>query len=248
MTPRLGIASVLTVLLAGTLTALGAGTASAADPLAGAPAVGQCSDMSRKELGQASYTEAPVDCAGPHTAEVVAVATMPDGVGYGVGIGKLTRIAIKACRPAVQQRVGASGLGLRLTAYEVVFFVPTKAQRAAGARWLRCDVALRGGKRLLTLPGDLAVGEFPFPTAVSRCLVGRQLLATACSQRHSYRSTAAMKVRGKRYPERAAWLRIGRRACPSAVRTPRDYRFTWSSRAAWQTGDKTLVCYSRSRR
>ena len=245
---RLGIAGVLALLLGTVLTGPSAGASTAADPLAGAPAVGQCSDMSMRELRQETYAEAPVDCAGAHTAEVVAVATMPDGVGYGVKPAKLLRIAIRACRPAVQQRVGASSLALRLTAYEVGYFLPTKAQRAAGARWLRCDVTLRGGKRLVPLPASLEVGSFPFSRAVSRCLGGRKLLVTSCSQRHSYRSTAAMKVRGKRYPSRDAWLRIGGRHCPSAVRTPRDYRFTWSSKAAWQTGDKSLVCYSRSRR
>ena len=39
-----------------------------ADPMLGAPAVGQCYDLGADELAAAAYTEAPVDCAGTHTS------------------------------------------------------------------------------------------------------------------------------------------------------------------------------------
>lgn len=41
--------------------------------------------------------EAPVDCAGPHSAEVVAVGAIPEGVGYDASRARLTRIALRTC-------------------------------------------------------------------------------------------------------------------------------------------------------
>lgn len=251
MTSRLALGAATVALLATTLTGpastAAAPSTTAADPLAGAPAVGQCSDMSRRELQRNSFTEAPVDCAGPNTAEVVAVPVLPDGVSYK-RIGRITRIAIKACMPVIEDRLGTSTLRLRMTAYSLGFFLPTKAQQAAGARWLRCDLIRYGGRRLLALPDTLAVGTFPFPDVAARCLVGKKRATTACSERHTYRATSAFKVRAKRFPSREGWLRLASRTCPRGVSTPRSFWATWSSRDAWKTGDRAVVCYSRTRR
>ena len=75
MTRRLGTSAALLGLLAAALTIATGPSAGAADPLYQAPVVGQCSDMSRAELDLPSFVEAPVDCAGPHTAQVTAVAS-----------------------------------------------------------------------------------------------------------------------------------------------------------------------------
>lgn len=253
MTSRLALGAATVALLATTLTgpastaAAASRAAAAADPLAGAPTVGQCSDMSRRELQRNSFTEAPVDCAGPNTAEVVAVPVLPDKVSYK-RIGRITRIAMKACMPVIEDRLGTSTLRVRMTAYSLGFFLPTTSQRAAGARWVRCDLVRYGGGRLLPLPETLAVGTFPFSDTAARCLVGRKRFITACSERHTYRASSAVKVRAERFPSREGWLRLAARACPRRVSTPRSFWATWSSKAAWSTGDRAIVCYSRTRR
>ena len=244
MTQRPASAALAGLLIAA-LGAVGAPAAVAADPLLQAPAVGQCFDMSGDELAAAAYTEAPVDCAARHTSTVIAVAVLPDGVSYdGAGF---TRFALETCFPVQRTVLGTSRLGMRLTAYNLGYFGPTAEQQAAGARWVRCDLVLGATARPRPLPGRLEVGSFPFKKSVSRCLTGRDFHVTVCSARHTHRATAAMKVRGERYPSEKAWQRMGTRRCRGAV-TSRTYRFGWPLRAAWKAGDRALICYSATRR
>ena len=247
---RLGLRAAVLALLATGMTGPGPATAvssGAADPLTGAPAAGQCFDLSVRELARASHTEAPVDCAGPNTSEVVAVTVLPDGVGYR-DVAKLELVAHQVCRPVIESRAGTTTLGLRLTSYVMGFFVPTKAQRKAGARWLRCDVVRAGGNSLRPLPeATLAVGDFPYPDELSRCLSAKRFLVTSCDRRHVYRAAAAHEVGGKRYPTDREWRRIAGRRCPDVVSSRRFY-YTFAGRAAWRTGDRAVVCYSRTRR
>jgi hypothetical protein len=244
MTRRLGLSAAVAALVAATLTTVTA-PANAADPTFGAPAVGQCFDMDVEELAAASYVEAPVDCAGTHTARTIAVAQLPDDLAYG-STGKLTRFALETCFPAQRKVLRTSLLGMRMSAYNVGYFLPTAEQQAAGARWLRCDLVL-GGASLEPLPGKLALGKLPYKKSVSRCLTGGDFVLTVCSSRHSFRATAAIKVKASKYPSEKAWQRIGTQRCRSAV-TSRSYRFGWPSKAAWKAGDRALICYSKSRR
>jgi hypothetical protein len=239
MTRRLGLSAAVAALVAATLTTVTA-PANAADPTFGAPAVGQCFDMNVEELAAVSYVEAPVDCAGTHTARTIAVAQLPDDLAYG-STGKLTRFALETCFPAQRTL-----LAMRMSAYNVGYFLPTAEQQAAGARWLRCDLVL-GGASLEPLPARVALGKLPFKKSVSRCLTGGDFVLTVCSSRHSFRATAAIKVKAAKFPSEKAWQRIGTQRCRSAV-SSRSYRFGWPSKAAWKAGDRALICYTKTRR
>ncbi|HXH81062.1 septum formation family protein [Nocardioides sp.] len=240
---------VATLVAPGSSAAAVAG-ASAADPAYGAPTVGECFDPSRGELDAHSHVESPVSCASPNTSEVVAVATLPESVGHDARPGKLKRIALEACLPALEERVGTSDGQLGHTAYLLGYFFPTEEQRAAGARWLRCDVVLQGGKRLLPLPARLEVGEFPFPPRVAKCLAGKPLLPTACSEPHTYRARNVLESASESapYPSRVQRKEDGRALCRFVLDTRSPFRFTWSDRASWATGDRELTCYSHTRR
>ena len=244
MTRRLGTSAAIVGLLAAALATI-TPAASAADPLFQAPVVGQCSDMSRAELDLPNYTEAAVDCAGPHTAQVTAVTALPDGLAYDST--DFTELAVRTCYAAERKTIGASKLGVRLTAYAIGYFIPTAEQQAAGARWLRCDLVLLGSTELLPLPGKLDVGTFPFTKSVSRCLAGRDFAVTSCAEKHTYRATAAIKIRATRYPKEKAWKRIGTERCRSAT-SSRTYRFSWPSKIDWKVGERALVCYTQTRR
>lgn len=245
MTRRLGLSAALTGLLTAALTTLAAPRATAADPAYQAPVVGQCFDMSTEELAAASYTEAPVDCAAAHTSQVVAVVQMPADLAYESK--GLETFALASCLPAQRKVLGTSLLGVRLTAYNLGYFGPTPEQQAAGARWLRCDLVLGNDADLQALPGKLGVGRYPFPKAVSRCLVGRDFHLTVCADKHTYRATAAIRIKAERFPSEKAWKRIGTRRCRNATAS-RSYRFGWPSKVAWKAGDTTLICYTQTRR
>lgn len=244
MTRRLGLGAAIAGLLAAAFSVLGAPSASAADPTYQAPVVGQCFDMSPDELALPSYSEAAVDCAAEHTSQVIAVAQLPDGLTYeSTG---LVEFALETCYPAQRKVLGTSKLGVRLTAFNIGYFGPTTEQQAAGARWLRCDLVLSNGDRLLPLPGRLKVGTFPFSPKVARCLAGRDFHVTVCARKHTFRATAALKVDSSRYPTEKAWQRIGTERCRNATFS-RSYRFSWPSKVGWKVGDRTLVCYSQTR-
>ena len=245
MTRRLGWGAALTGLLTATIALAGGQSATAADPLVGAPAVGQCFDMDSTELASAAYTEAPVDCASTHTSTTIAVAVLPEGLAYESRA--LARFALETCVPVQRKVLGTSIRGLRLTAYTLGYFGPTPEQQAAGARWLRCDLVLGSPDDLQPLPAKLDVGSYPFKKSVSRCLTGRDFHVTVCSAKHTYRATAAITIKADRFPSEKAWKRIGTQRCRTAV-TSRTYRFGWPSKVAWKAGDHTLLCYSKTRR
>lgn len=242
MTRRAGMLAAAALVVAG----LGAtAPATAADPTYQAPVVGQCFDMSGDELAVASYTEAAVDCAGMHTSVTIAVAQLPDGLAYDGG--GFERFALETCLPAQRKVLGTSTLGMRLSAYNVGYFGPTPEQQAAGARWVRCDLVLGAPTSPQQLPSRLEVGKLPYDQAVARCLAGRDFHLTVCSSPHTYRASAAMKVKGARFPSEKAWTRLGTQRCRSAV-SSRVYRFGWPSKASWKAGDRTLICYTKTRR
>lgn len=245
MTRRPGPSAVITCLLAAALTAWGTAGAGAADPMHRAPVVGQCFDLSPEELAQPSHPEAPVDCAAVHTSQVIAVALLPDDLTYeSTG---LTRFALETCYPAQRKVLGTSMRGVSLTAYSIGYFGPTPEQQAAGARWLRCDLVLGHPTTLHPLPGRLEVGTYPFSAKVSRCLAGRDFHVTVCTDKHTFRATGALKVDQERFPTEKAWIRIGNQRCRSVV-SSRYFRFGWPSKVAWKAGNRTLTCYSQTRR
>ena len=135
----------------------GAATARAADPLVGAPVVGQCHDMSPDELAAASYDDATVDCATTHTATTIAVAELPEGLD--LASGRLELFALETCFAAQRTALGTTARGVRLTAYDLGWFVPTAEQQAAGARWVRCDLVLGDARELRPLPTDVRIGK-----------------------------------------------------------------------------------------
>lgn len=243
MTRRLGAGVAVVALLTAALAGV-APASSAADPMFQAPAVGQCFDMSADELAAASYVEAPVGCAAQHTSVTIAVVPLLDDLTYESR--GLERFALESCFPAQREVLGTSMTGMRLTAYTVGYFGPTPEQLAAGARWLRCDLVLGDASAPQPLPARLEVGRRA-PTSVSRCLAGRDHHLTVCSSTHTYRATAALKVRTERFPSEKAWQRLGTQRCRGAVST-RVFRFGWPSKVAWKAGDHTLLCYSKTRR
>ena len=157
--------SVLVALLALVGTALTRGGQAALTPrstLASAsPAVGTCYRMSTKELGQASYGEAAVDCLAKHTSQVIGVTYLPGGLSWRkASIARLAKVALKDCYPTITAALGGTVELRAQSAYRLAYFVPSKAQRKAGARWIRCDLILGVGP-LAALPPSYALTDPP---------------------------------------------------------------------------------------
>jgi hypothetical protein len=209
------------------------------------PAVGECRALSWDEFMGKSNNEAPIDCSQPHTSRVTDVVRLPKGVSWGASIDKLAIIATRLCLPSRMGALGGSYSSRAMTAYSGAWFMPTKAQRDRGARWIRCDLVLLAGTRLANLPTDSvpALGAQPHPAGIAACLKARTFAKTICSRRHAWRATGTFKIRQEAYPTDRQFRRAAIRRCPSRVSTD---GFVWQRpfKVIWQMGDHVVTCYS----
>ncbi|MFL6003369.1 MAG: septum formation family protein [Nocardioides sp.] len=209
------------------------------------PRVGECRAMTWDEYMGKSDNEAPIDCSQPHSSRVIDVVRLPKGVTWGAPIQKLTTIATRLCNPAWADALGRTYSSRAMTAYSVAWFMPTKAQRDRGARWIRCDLVLLAGSRLANLPTDNvpALGAQPHPARIAACLKARTFVRTICSTPHAWRATGTFTIHQKAYPTDRQFRRAAIRRCPSRTSTS---TFWWQYRpkVLWRLGDHVVICYS----
>jgi hypothetical protein len=212
------------------------------------PAVGECRALTWDEYMANSNNEAPIDCSQRHTSRVIAVERLPKGVTWDASDQKLARISTGICDPAWKEALGGSYASRAMTAYSWGWFIPTKAQRDRGARWIRCDMILFGGASLVRLPTDAepALGTQPHPDGIAYCLKGESLAYTICSRRHAWRATGTFIMRDTAYPTAREFRRAAIRRCPSRVSTR---GFVWDPPGFyhWRLGNHVVVCSSHTR-
>jgi len=105
------------------------------------PKVGDCHKLSLKDIAAESDTKKPVDCSDKHTTRTVAVVTAPAAAMRGSNDTQAYAVG-KACGSALAEVLGADATTRAKTLYSLAWFMPTKAQKAKGASWMRCDVTL----------------------------------------------------------------------------------------------------------
>lgn len=221
----------------------------AADPMVGAPTVGSCSTMT------AAQADAPVDrstivrCSRAHTAQVAGVVRVPRTLQWDSASDRdLYRVIARRCLPTGAALLGRSTRTRDSTAYDVLWFTPTKAQIDQGARWLSCSVELRQAASLARLPTSTSpfLPAGALPDQVARCLT-KSILTTRCSTRHRWRATGTFVMSGS-YP---GHKKIDERAdlkCRSRVTPRAPYRWTYQDKITWNLGgDHVVVCYSPKR-
>ncbi len=234
------------------LTGLFAGFAIAAAAMVAAPAadagpgyhepdVGECHDYGLRGLNSESESRKPVSCDEPHTALTVAVVRVPKPV-----LADPERVLATVGTRCYKKMFDVLGVSTKVraqTAYSLAYFLPTKAERAKGARWVRCDLYLAGGRKLMNLPDPLV--DRPLDDSVTRCLQIRRgtALTTVCSRSHDYRVAGVVKLRGA-YPGPERFKSLAGKRCPRLA-GPKGY-YTFPSRVAWSAGDKRLTCYRKT--
>ena len=219
----------------------------APDPSFGAPTVGTCSTMTAKQGNAPSDRSTAVSCSKAHTAEVAGVVKLPPRVKWSTATTTtLFRVVAEKCAPKVDTTLGRNTATRDSSAYSYVWFAPTKAQRAKGARWLSCSVIIR---RATALP-DLPTSKTPFlpdgalPDRVARCLT-KSALNTPCKAAHLWRATGTFTVAGT-YPGAKALNKKATRQCVSRVHSP-AYRWTYRDKITWNlNNDHVVVCYSKT--
>jgi hypothetical protein len=212
----------------------------------GAPTIGTCRQYSLSAAYNESETSAEVDCATQHTAKVFAVVQLPDSLGWDASPSQLEIVMTKNCFPAIDTLLGRTEAVREKSAYSINWFLPTEEQRSYGARWIRCDAALLGGRALMPLPSNTEpmLPGGALPKSISLCLSGQNHIPTVCSKTHDYRATNVTAVVKDSYPGLNAMQKIASNRCPKLVSTPRNWWATFAARSGWVGGNHSIVCYS----
>ncbi len=210
------------------------------------PAVGTCHTVTFREAGARSDPDPAVACSQPHTTVTHKIIRLNRPVNWG-NTAHLNRTAIAKCGRALINYFNGRAKALQMSAYSVVWFEPTAAQKRAGAAWMRCDVAIIAPGSLQRLSARPLLGSLPHPDRIAKCRQGEsgQYRRTPCSRRHSYRATFAVKYPGRTFPGQRRIAAFAHRKCDARLNA---YYAEWPLRADWQGGFRHIVCLRRTTR
>jgi hypothetical protein len=212
------------------------------------PIVGQCRTTTAAQDTGLYDTHAPVPCSTLHRMKTFAVPTVPSGLDFvHITVSQAAALGQALCYPKFQTALGGTLADRHLTTYDFSFFIPTLAQRKAGARWVRCDlILLYLGTDGYTAYAALPNFSFPFvgghtlTDKTHRCLaVADHDYWTTCSRPHVARADQTFVIHSTSYPSNATAAAAANTACPGK-------RWTKPGPYAWKHNDHTLVCYTNT--
>lgn len=219
------------------LTAVQRTATHAGDPRAGAPKVGQCYAMTRKQAFERdSAPGRPISCKRPHTMWISKVGVLPKRFS-SVGTEPRAQLYINnQCNPATHRMLGSTTATFARSAYLDFVFVAGATKRAHGARWFTCTVAAAKGRN------SLRTTSLQRPVQASgaqsrryqACVNGIDLVS--CDSPYDLRPVKVLTVRG-------GWADATARdkaAAQCSALSPQAWawRFREYSRGTW-----TAVCF-----
>lgn len=237
----------VTVLRTAAATALGLSLLSVAPQasagLPAGPAVGDCHLLSFNQTYEPADTKPAVACTSKHTTVTVAVVPMPEDIDWESA--DVYKKMVVPCHRALDATLGRTARARALSAYSWVWFMPTPEERAAGARWVRCDAILPAGKSLRPIPDTTPLLEKPQTNRVWRCLTAKPYYLTHCGSRHSYRATGLVLMGFDTYPRPREARSLALAKCPSRI-SSHYWRYSYPDRWEWRAGHRFLQCYSKT--
>jgi hypothetical protein len=205
--------------------------------------------MTADQGAAASDHSTDVPCSQTHTAQVAGVATLPTGLDFGSATrAQLFTVVADKCIPKVDKVLGRNARTRDSSAYDFVWFIPTKAQRSKGARWLSCSIIRPQSAKLVKLPTSTTpfLPDGALPDNVARCLT-KAVFNTPCSAPHVWRATGTFVVSGS-YPGARALNKKATKQCRPHVKAGKPYRWTYRDKITWNVArDHVVVCYSKTR-
>lgn len=121
-----------------------------------APGADACYQLVAADVDRAHNESTPVPCTSRHTSQTYVVDTLAAatiGDPQDIDGDALLAAAEQRCRSALPEQVGGSAKDRALSRVTFAWFVPSEAEIAKGADWVRCDVvASRDDTDLATLP------------------------------------------------------------------------------------------------
>jgi hypothetical protein len=215
-------------------------TASSAPPkpYLATPKVGECHDLTLKHIQAASDTRKPVACSSEHTTQTVAVVKEPPGARKGSEDARAFAVG-EACADGFKKVVGGSSKERARTLYSLAWFGPTKAQKAKGAGWMRCDVTLTDQRHAYPISGKQPLLKGGATDDERRCgrLTSGEGLAwefAPCGSRHHFEP--------KKFIEAAPGVSF-KDAEAGAKKACDDGLYTWAGTELWGVGDRWYTCW-----
>jgi hypothetical protein len=249
MKPRIistvAAAAAVVLLVSGLFAGAATAGESETDPMLGAPAVGDCYDLTYKQASEESTREATVDCSRKHTLLVGAVGQVPESFDWEDSADNY-KYSHKICDPFWKKYYDLTEPRSYLTLLRGNWFTPTEAQRDNGARWISCEIGLDTDGKLLPLPagGPATMTRKPVDS-IARCADARYRV-TPCSKAHAWRATYAfgVKAKGSDKAVGAKLEKAAKRTCSrhaSSATWLRSIRYIGNSRYA-------IACFSKTKR
>jgi hypothetical protein len=216
----------------------GVTAASVATRSAAEPAIDQCFNYSAKATKDQAATTPAVDCLTPHTAQTFLTRVLPESFGIPAKASVASRL--KATAPCTTKAAN-----------------PTADQWAAGERWVRCDVVLRGGTTFVkfAVPARTLVETTP-RAQFQYCTPGvpgsRTTAAYPCTNPKKNWIMIAESELGKatsRFPGNTSVERLAKKYCEregkkfSAGIKYYAWWAIWPNSTGWKRGDRTTQCF-----
>jgi hypothetical protein len=242
---RIFAALAVSCVLVGSLLAASSTTATAGTGYH-QPAPGSCHEITLKHFYAKSAPSKSVNCSGRHTSRTLVSKRLRGKVNWKAP--DVFRPIWGTCLRKMLRVLGGNDKARSMSAYSASFYIPTLRERARGAKWLRCDISLLGGRTLQPLPQKLALGRLPLKDKFLQCARGplSNLRQTVCSKTHSIRATGAFKVFSKTYPGPERFARLAARRCPKLTTTRSWLYRSPPSADMWRVGYRTIVCFSKT--
>lgn len=211
-----------------------------------APEVGSCHDITWAEYNQAADPDPEVSCESPHTSRTFLAPQVPDDIAMDDDAA-LRQFVLRRCGRAYTEAVSPDKRRELMSSYGWFWFTPTTSQVEDGARWVRCDLGLWGGKHKLaplpTIARTPALGPAPHPDKEARCWTGKKdgYWLTVCAKSHAFRATGPFRMKGKKFPSPAAFEKFAAPRC-KRVSDNDKWSYFYPTKAQWRSGFKWVQC------
>ncbi|MEO5653137.1 MAG: septum formation family protein [Marmoricola sp.] len=213
------------------------------EPRFGVPKAGQCHQMGYAQSKSPVFLGAKVPCRKAHTSLVIHAGVVDAAVTAQTPVARRRAVARKVCEPAFRRLVGGTP-ALRATSLLTwVFFTPSAAELARGARWVRCDAIARSARELVALPATTPLLRKGLPEQLRVCQDNKGV-DVSCARPHQFRVEAVFLPSGNAYPGQA-FTSVARDRCRTLMNGALGY---WQppSRAGWAAGDHYVRCLART--
>lgn len=227
------------------------------------PPLDACYRLGLEQATAATSGQEPVRCSEPHQGQTIHVGRLDvpaSAPPAAVSSARVQRQLARECPARLAQHLGGTAQARNLTRFEVVWFRPTLAQAARGARWYRCDlIALAAESTLARLPTprrtkgilDRAAGAPWYGLCGTSRPGSRGFARVICGREHRWRAVATLALEGgRRYPGVRRVRAAGDAPCSNRVRAQApdplrfEYGWEWPTRAQWEAGQRFGYCWA----